>query len=119
MFHVHSGTRFTPSGAEDVFSSPRTVKFHCYSYRPRGRFDACFRQLIWTAEKPSKKFYIPQECFDIIFLQDKIAVLCASGLKIVTLDDLQIVSMPDFEDPHLVAIYRRYDSHRPLGIFHE
>ncbi|KAF9001525.1 CNH domain-containing protein [Cyathus striatus] len=75
--------------------------------------------------RPSKKdwfrefreFVLPAESYDFVFLNAKVAVLCAKGFEIMDMTDFKSVTIPQREDSGSGYLARRCDACRPLGIF--
>lgn len=63
-----------------------------------------------------REFFLPTEASDVIFLKNRIAVLCTRGFEIMELSDYTSVSIPQREEPRLAALAKRCESSRPLGM---
>ncbi|KAF5362265.1 hypothetical protein D9756_002201 [Leucocoprinus leucothites] len=61
-----------------------------------------------------KDFMIPSDCYDVIFLKARIAILCQKGFEIMQVDNLSSVTIPVTQDSRLA---QRCESCRPLGMF--
>ncbi|KAI8457720.1 CNH domain-containing protein, partial [Phakopsora pachyrhizi] len=69
-----------------------------------------------------KEFFVPSESYGIQYLRSTLAIHCARGFEIMNLDTLKTASIPDFNqikqhDSRLIALQRRCDENRPLGMF--
>jgi len=62
-------------------------------------------------------FSLPVDSSDLLFLGEKIVILCSKGFKIMDLSDLQGITIPEKEDPHLKELTKRFQSCRPIGMF--
>ncbi|KAF9454366.1 Dbl homology domain-containing protein [Macrolepiota fuliginosa MF-IS2] len=61
-----------------------------------------------------KEFMLPSECYDLLFLKARIAILCQKGFEIMQLENLSSVTIPVTNDSRLA---QRCESCRPLGMF--
>ncbi|KXN90684.1 Rho1 guanine nucleotide exchange factor 1 [Leucoagaricus sp. SymC.cos] len=61
-----------------------------------------------------KEFMLPSECYDLIFLKARIAILCQKGFEIMAIENLSSVTIPITQDSRLT---QRCESCRPLGMF--
>ncbi|KAA1112697.1 hypothetical protein PGT21_006695 [Puccinia graminis f. sp. tritici] len=69
-----------------------------------------------------KEFFVPSESYAIQYLRNTLTIHCARGFEIMNIDTLKTASIPDFnqikqQDARLVALQRRCDESRPLGMF--
>ncbi|GBE84474.1 Rho1 guanine nucleotide exchange factor 1 [Sparassis crispa] len=62
-------------------------------------------------------FYIPCECFDVIFLRRKIAIPCVEGFVIMMISDPYSVMLPHSDDRTYKPLLERCRSSRPRGMF--
>ncbi|KAG7094178.1 hypothetical protein E1B28_007787 [Marasmius oreades] len=67
--------------------------------------------------KSYKKFYIPRETHDVIFLNTKLAVLHIKGVDVLDPFDLQTMTIPSKDDFKSVVDSKLRSSFRPLGMF--
>ncbi|KAI9612683.1 hypothetical protein H4Q26_007840 [Puccinia striiformis f. sp. tritici PST-130] len=68
------------------------------------------------------RIFVPSESYAIQYLRNTLTIHCARGFEIMNIDTLKTASIPDFnqikqQDARLVALQRRCDESRPLGMF--
>lgn len=60
---------------------------------------------------------MPCASSDVIFLKERIAILCSKGFGIMDLSDLTSTTIPRVEDPQSERLAKRTEQCRPIGMF--
>jgi len=91
-----------------------------------GKSLSSFRLSIFGRKKQSsyysflpsvQEFFLPSECFGLMPLKSKVAILCERGFEIMNITGFQSVLIPTCEDPEQASLAKRCSRSRPLGMF--
>ncbi|KIK57120.1 hypothetical protein GYMLUDRAFT_774554 [Collybiopsis luxurians FD-317 M1] len=67
--------------------------------------------------KVYRDFFLASESYDLIFLKEKIAILCSKGFEIMDMNNFKSVTVPRRDDPRFSSFAERSESCRPVGMF--